>query len=193
MRTAAVIQAAGSGSRFHSKQYKLLSDVGGRQLILCTLAPVLQAGFEEIVVVIGAHAAEMREALMGFPVVIIENTDWEKGQSTSLAAGVRAVEHSSDRVCLLLGDQPFLQTETLRALLAASDEHPEKIVVPFYQGKRGNPIIVPASRYELLLTLLQGDTGGKKLLKTVGYHALSVEDNGILRDIDTIEDLNKHE
>ena len=191
MKTAAVIQAAGGGSRFHSEQYKLLSDVGGRPLILRTLAPVLQAGFDEIVVVIGAHAANMRETLMNFPVTIIENQEWEKGQSSSLSAGVRAVAASSDRACLLLGDQPFLKTETLRALLAASDEHPEEIIVPFYRGKRGNPIIIPSSRYAQLLELTKGDMGGKQLLISAGYSELSVEDAGILRDIDTIEDLKK--
>ncbi len=189
MKTAAVIQAAGGGSRFHSEQYKLLSDVDGMPLIFCTLTPVVQAGFDEIVVVIGAHAAEMREALKGYPVEIIENPSWEMGQSSSLSAGVRAVAASSNRACLLLGDQPFLKPETLRALLAASDEHPEEIIVPFYKEKRGNPIIVPSSRYEQLLELTKGDMGGKQLLISAGYRKLSVEDTGILRDIDTIEDL----
>ena len=193
MRSAAVVQAAGKGSRFHSDQYKLLTPVDGVPMILRTLAPVLCAGFEDVVVVIGACEEQMRKALADLPVRIVVNTDWERGQSTSLAAGVRAVECTSDRVCLLLGDQPFLQAETLQALLKTSDRYPAEIIVPFHQGKRGNPIIVPASRYALLLSLLEGDTGGKKLLKTVGYHALSVEDPGILRDIDTIEDLSRYE
>ena len=193
MKTAAVIQAAGKGSRFHSSQYKLLTPVNGVPMILRTLAPVLHAGFDETVVVIGAHADEMRAALVNYPVRIIENNEWEKGQSTSLAAGVRAVRDSSDRACLLLGDQPFLKTETLRALLSASDEHPEEIIVPFYQGKRGNPIIVPSSRYAQLLELTKGDMGGKQLLISAGYRELSVEDPGILRDIDTIEELKKYE
>ena len=189
MKSAAVIQAAGKGSRFHSDHYKLLAPVDGVPMILRTLQPVLEAGFDDVLAVIGAHADEMRNVLVNYPVRIIENTEWEKGQSTSLAAGVRAAADTSDRVCLLLGDQPFLRTSTLRALLAESDAHPSEIIVPFYQGKRGNPIIVPASLYGLLLELSQGDMGGKKLLQTAGYHELSVEDQGILRDVDTIEEL----
>ena len=63
MKNAAVIQAAGKGSRFHSDQYKLLTPVAGVPMILRTLDPVLHAGFDEIVVVVGFHAAEMQDAL----------------------------------------------------------------------------------------------------------------------------------
>ena len=193
MKNAAVIQAAGKGSRFHSDQYKLLAPVDGVPMILRTLEPVLHAGFDEIVVVTGYHAAEMRDVLAHLPVRIVENKDWEKGQSTSLSAGVRAVRDSSDRACLLLGDQPFLRSDTIRALLKESVSHPEEIIVPFFQEKRGNPIVVPAVYYERLLALTEGDVGGKQLLKAVGYRVLPVDDPGILRDIDTIGELKKYE
>ena len=193
MKSAAVIQAAGKGSRFHSGQYKLLSPVNGKPMVIQTLVPVLAAGFDNVVIVIGAHADEMQAALKDLPVRVIENSDWELGQSTSLSAGMRAIQYSSDRVCLLLGDQPYLKTETLSVLLEESDNFPDEIIVPFYKGKRGNPIIVPSRYYKRLLELTGGDEGGKKLLKEAGYHVLSVEDPGILRDIDTIEDLEKYE
>lgn len=189
MKTAAVIQAAGKGSRFSGDRYKLLAEIGGVPVIRRTLGTVLSAGFDDVVAVIGAHADEMRSALEGLPVRIIENPDWEKGQSTSLAAGVRAVADTSDRACLLLGDQPFIQGETLREILRVADEFHEEVIVPEYHNRRGNPIVVPSSRYALLLELTEGDTGGRKLLETVGYHAAAVEDPGILRDIDTAADL----
>lgn len=188
-----MIQAAGKGSRFHSDQYKLLTSVDGVPMILRTLKPVMEAGFDDIVVVLGSHAEEMKKLLLDYPVQIVINNNWEAGQSTSLAAGVRVISNISDRCCLLLGDQPFLQKETLQSLLAESDVYSDKIIVPFYQGKRGNPIVVPHLYYEKLLELTQGDMGGKKLLQTVGYHELSVEDRGILQDIDTIEELKKYE
>ncbi len=189
MKSAAVIQAAGKGSRFHTDQYKLLADVGGVPMILRTLETVLLSGFDEIVIVIGSHAEEMQRLLLDYPVNIIINNNWELGQSTSLSAGVQAVRNSSDRACLLLGDQPFLQPETIRSLLAESDRYPEKIIVPFYQNKRGNPIIVPSLFYDELLELTIGDEGGRQLLRAVGFHEFSVGDQGILRDIDTVEDL----
>ena len=193
MKNAAVIQAAGKGSRFLSDQYKLLAPVAGAPMILRTVEPVLQAGFDEIVIVVGFRAAYMREVLGSLPLKIIENTDWEKGQSTSLSAGVRAIQGTSDRACLLLGDQPFLKPETLRGLIAESESYPGEIIVPFYQGKRGNPIVVPSVYYEELLALTEGDEGGKKLLKAVGYRKFSVEDPGILRDIDTVGELKEYE
>lgn len=193
MKTAAVIQAAGKGSRFHSNQYKLLTKIDGKPMIVHTIEPVLRAGFDEIVVVIGCYANEMQKILENYPVNIVRNEDWEKGQSTSLCLGVQSVAGSSERACLMLGDQPFLKTETIMALLLESDAHPNEIIVPFYQDRRGNPIIVPASRYGMLLNLTKGDQGGKQLLLTVGYRKLSVNDNGILRDIDTVEELEQYE
>jgi len=190
VKTAAVIQAAGKGSRFHSDQYKLLTPVDGVPMIIRTLEPVLAAGFDEVVVVTGAHAEEMQQVLVDYPVKITENKNWKLGQSTSLSTGVRAVQNSSDRACLMLGDQPYIKTETLRELLAESDRYPEEIIVPFYQQRRGNPIIVPSVFYDELLSLTTGDEGGKRLLQKAGYHELSVDDQGILRDIDTVEELH---
>ncbi len=188
-KNAAVIQAAGKGSRFLGSTYKLLTSVDGKPMILKTLEPVLETGFDEVVVVIGAHADDMREILVNYPVKIIENKDWERGQSTSLSAGLRAVEMISERACLLLGDQPFLKASTLTALLKESEMYPEDVIVPIYGDRRGNPIVVPAYRYSLLLELTQGDAGGRKLLETVGYRGLPVDDAGVLRDVDTREDI----
>ncbi len=188
-KNAAVIQAAGKGSRFKSDTYKLLTPVDGIPMIMKTIEPALAAGFDEIVVVIGSHADEMRNILMPLPVKIVENKDWERGQSTSLAAGLRAVQDNSVRACLMLGDQPFLRASTLKALLMESEKHPDDVIVPMYGKKRGNPIVVPAYRYALLLELTEGDTGGRKLLEAVGYRELSVDDPGVLRDIDTEEDI----
>jgi len=191
VKNSAVIQAAGKGSRFHSENYKLLFPVEGMPLIVKTLGPVLRAGFDEIIVVIGCHADRMRETLQDLPVKIVENKDWKKGQSTSLSAGVRAVSGSSERACLMLGDQPFLKPETLKALLAESAARPGEVIVPVCRGKRGNPTVVPACHFRTLLDLTEGDTGGKRLLETVGYRSLSVDDPGILRDVDSVRDLDK--
>ena len=192
-RNAAVIQAAGKGSRFHSEQYKLLVKIDGIPLIRRTLAPVLESGFDDVVVVIGAHADEMRKCLADMPVKIIENKNWEEGQSTSLKIGLSAVQDNSDRVCLLLGDQPFLLAETLKKLLAASEDDPENVIVPEYEHKRGNPIVVPVKYYDLLRTFSEGDKGGKKLLEEVGYVPIAVMDPGVLWDIDSVEELRKYE
>ena len=189
MKTAAVILAAGKGSRFHSNQYKLLASERGEPVIVKTLKTVLSSGFDEVVVVIGCHAEEMNRILQDYPVKIIVNHAWESGQSTSLTAGIRAVENSADRACLLLGDQPYLQSQTIMSMMAVSAGHPDEIIVPEFHGKRGNPIIVPAYRYPLLLELAQGDMGGRKLLEAVGYYPFKTEDPGVIRDVDTVEDL----
>ncbi len=187
-KNAAVVLAAGKGSRFRSG-YKLLTPLNGEPLIRRTLRTVLAAGFDEVFVVTGAHHEEMARALADCPVTLVRNPEWEQGQSTSLKAGMRAVGADYERTVIFLGDQPYLKPETVALLLKTSDEYPEEIIVPVRAERRGNPIVVPARYYEKLIELTSGDSGGKLLLKTYGFHAVPVDDSGVLKDIDTIEDI----
>lgn len=188
----AVILAAGKGSRFHSEEYKLLAPVDGIPMILRTLGTALRAGFDEVIVVIGSHGEAMRDTLKDLPVRIVENKSWEDGQSSSLAAGILALPETSERVCLLLGDQPWIRPETIRTLVREAEVHPEDVIVPFFRERRGNPIVVPASLYEKMLSLSRGDMGGRMFLEQNGYRSVPVEDPGVIRDVDTVEEL-KHE
>ena len=185
----AVILAAGMGSRFHSGKYKLLAPVDGIPLIVRTLSAALSAGFDDVFAVIGAHADEMRDALKDYPVRIVENNSWQDGQSSSLAAGVRALPKTSDRVCLLLGDQPWIRPETIRTLVKEAESHPDDVIVPFFRERRGNPIVVPAALYGTMLSFSRGDMGGRVFLEKNGYRSVSVEDPGVIRDVDTVEEL----
>lgn len=187
-KNAALVLAAGKGSRFEPG-YKLLTSLGGEPLIRCTLRTVLSAGFDEVFVVIGAHHEEMERVLADCPVTLVRNSEWEQGQSSSLKVGMRAVGMNYERTVIFLGDQPFLRQETVSALLRISDERPNEIIVPVCDGRRGNPIVVPSRYYAKLVELSTGDIGGKMLLKTYGFHAVPVDDVGVLKDIDTIEDI----
>lgn len=187
-KNAALVLAAGKGSRFQSG-YKLLAPLDGEPLIRRTLQTVLSSGFDDVFVVTGAHHEEMARILADCPVTFVYNAEWEQGQSTSLKAGMRAVDINYERTVIFLGDQPFLRSETVSALLRISDENPNDIIVPVYGGRRGNPIVVPSCYYGKLVELSTGDSGGKMLLKTYGFHAVPVGDVGVLKDIDTIEDI----
>ena len=160
-------------------------------MILQTLSSALKAGFDAVFVVIGAHADEMRDVLKDLPVQIVENHSWEEGQSSSLSAGIRALPDDSECVCLLLGDQPWIRPETLRQLLKEAGAHPKEVIVPFYMKRRGNPIVVPASLYGTMLRLSQGDMGGRIFLEKNGYRSVTVDDPGVIRDVDTVEELEK--
>ena len=86
---AGVILAAGAASRMG--QPKLLLPWKGEALIRHAVRTALEARLDQVVVVTGAAGAEIKAALAGLDVTIVENLDWQEGQSTSVRAGINAL------------------------------------------------------------------------------------------------------
>lgn len=121
---------------------------------------------------------------------IVECDDAADGMSRSLIAGIRA-SGPCDGWVIALGDMPFVKPETITELVSAL-QHGALIVMPSMDGKRGHPVGFSAKlRPELLL--IQGDEGARAVVKSHGnaLHMVETRDAGILRDIDTREDLSR--
>ncbi|MBM3538652.1 MAG: 4-diphosphocytidyl-2C-methyl-D-erythritol kinase, partial [Alphaproteobacteria bacterium] len=88
---AAVIMAAGRSSRM-APANKLLSDVDGRAMVQGAVDTALASQAKPVIVVIGHDGTRVREALAGKPVQFVDNPDYAAGLSTSLRAGLRAME-----------------------------------------------------------------------------------------------------
>ena len=116
---------------------------------------------------------------------VIEAADAALGMSRSLAAGVAAMH--ADGLLIGLADMPYVRPNTVRALVAAMQRHPERIVRPLHKGKAGNPVGFPASQYHALTTL-RGDAGARDLLaERTDVFVVEVDDSGVLRDVDRPE------
>lgn len=141
-RVAAVVLAAGSSRRMGGR-HKLLLDVLGQPMIRRTVENVLAAAPVETVVVTGDRAAEIEAVLDGLPIRHVRNPKHEEGQPTSVAVGVRALSAPCDAVMIVLGDQPQVTAEDLRALVATYEGLTQpSILVPHFHGRRGNPVIL---------------------------------------------------
>jgi molybdenum cofactor cytidylyltransferase len=176
--TAAIVLAAGGGSRFEGDGHKLLAPFRGRPLVAWALEAA--GGLDELVVVTGAvdlplppHAREVR------------NPRWAEGQATSLAAGIAAAEAlGHDAVVVGLGDQPLVPAEAWR-LVAAATATP--IAVATYGGRRRNPVRLAAEVWPLLPT--EGDEGARAVLRRRPDLVAEVVCPGEPADVDTQEDL----
>ena len=188
MRSVAVVPAAGSAERFGGK--KLLALVDGEPLLDRTIAALLDGGVDQIIVVVGPDADELKRDVNAFsdprvwPVV---NPDPSRGMFSSLQAGMS--EAQGDALVVLPADMPFVQPATIRLLLATFAAT-SAIVSPRSNGKRGHPVILPpALRDEIrsadaLLTLHNILKRHPELRVDV-----DVEDRGVVRDVDRPEDL----
>jgi molybdenum cofactor cytidylyltransferase len=105
----------------------------------------------------------------------------------SIAAGVRHSQEA-DGWLICLGDMPYVQAETIAQISAVAIKHPDAIVAPFYQGRRGHPVFIPKSFKQDLLSL-QKDEGPRHLMMGGPLIQVDTMDTGIYRDIDLPSDL----
>ncbi|TDN69924.1 nucleotidyltransferase family protein [Paraburkholderia sp. BL10I2N1] len=142
---SAVVLAAGLSSRMQG-QHKLLLPIGGQPAVRRTVSALAAAGPEEIVVVTGFKGRAVMEALDGLPVRFQSNPRYEEGQMTSVAAGVGALGAPCNVVMVCLADQVLLDAADYRELIGAFAAMSHgSILVPVFNGQRGNPVAFSAS------------------------------------------------
>lgn len=189
----AVLLAAGSGSRLGGKP-KCLLELGGVPLVTRQLVALSGAGVDEVVVVLGHHAALVEPVVQSFPVTLVHNPSPDDGQVSSQRLGLAALAGKLDAVIVALADQPLLNAQDITALIGAWKKRPEgtAFVQPRIDGEPGNPVIFSAEvRDEILAGA--ADFGGRQWQATHRDQvAPFVTDNRRYRvDIDTADDLER--
>lgn len=190
MSFGVVLLAAGGSSRL-GRPKQLLAYLG-RTLVEHAARTALASGAAEVVVVVGAEAARVREALRGLRVRIVENPDWAAGMGGSIACGVAALEESNggegvEAAVVALADQPRITPAHLRTLAARLGESSKPIVASSYDGVLGAPCAFARSEFARL-AVLTGDVGARHLIRNGEEPVEAVEFAGANVDVDTPED-----
>lgn len=181
-QVAAVVLAAGAGSRFSDAEHKLLALLDGRSVLDRTLDSVCAAGFNEVLLVQGA--VDLTSVVAGRNVTIVDSPDWEKGQAHSLQAAI-AVANQRDYVAVVVGlaDQPMIPTSAWRSVGASAG----LIVTATFDGVRRPPVKLHRDIWNLLPAT--GDEGARALMLDSPELVQELACNGDPVDIDTTEDL----
>jgi molybdenum cofactor cytidylyltransferase len=190
---SAIVLAAGMSTRMG--QNKLLLIFKHRSLIAHAVDTLLASEVDEVIVVLGHEAEKVAKELEGKPVKLVQNPDYQSGQSTSVQVGVSAVSPHARGILICLADQPLVRPEDVNRLIGAFVEAKKinkNIVVPFYNGRRGNPVVLDSSYREAILEIA-GDIGCKRVIKRYpdNVQVVEMEADHVVRDIDRIEDYQK--
>jgi molybdenum cofactor cytidylyltransferase len=191
MSVAAIVLAAGRSARFDTARSKLLADFGGRPLVRCAVEAALASTASKTIVVTGHAHGDIEQALAGLPADFAYNPDFASGMASSLRAGL-ALAADSAGALILLADMPGVTSAILDQLIAAFESAPDcAAAAPVYQGRRGNPVLLGGGLFARVKGLT-GDEGARRLLRSVdGVIQVAVDDESVLLDIDTQEDLER--
>lgn len=184
-RVAGVVLAAGGSERMGQPKQTLLWR--GEPLVRHVARLALQAGLRPVIVVTGAAAAEVRQALVDLPVQFVHNAAWQAGQGSSVACAAAALPDAVGSAVFLLSDQPQTPLALLEALRAEHARTLAPIVAPMVQGQRGNPVLFDRQTFPALRSL-QGEAGGRALFGRFPVTWVPWHDPAALLDVDTPQD-----
>lgn len=190
---AGVVLAAGAAERFKSPKQML--DWHGEPLVRRVARIALKAGLDPVVVVTGAHSAQVEAALQDLlrheiRLKLVYNPDWRQGQGTSVRTGVLALPPECGAAIMLLVDQPQTPLSLLHALREAHSASLAPIIAPLVQGERANPVLFDRDTFGELARL-EGEQGGRALFKRFTPLWLPWLDHNQALDIDTPEDYQR--
>jgi xanthine dehydrogenase accessory factor len=173
---------------------KPLVRLGERTFLDHVLAAVRGSSVSDVVVVVGDHADEIRRAVHGPRVKVVENRDYAQGLSSSLKAGLRSLPSGTSHVLIVLADQPFVEASTLDALIARAGSGDGRIFIPTYRGVRGNPVAFDVALAPDVQRI-EGDVGCRAMFPDHpgDIREVPVDDPGTLVDVDTPAELASFE
>lgn len=182
---SAIILAAGLSSRMGDAQ-KLVLPYQGKPLLSHMLTSLNESLFVgKVIAVTGHEDTAVRAVCSNYNVEIAHNEHFCDGLASSIRVGVQACEDDSDGILICHGDMPRISKDHIQALCAAFQRHSDKIIVPSFKGRQGNPVLWPKS-YFTRLKSLKGDRGAKAILQENLDAIIRVDfdDEAIVFDVD---------
>ena len=190
-KISGIILAAGLSTRIGEP--KQLLPFGGSTIIETVIDNLLGSKLDEVVVVVGHEAENIKACIRRKPVNTVFNPDYRNGMLASAQCGVRAISDSADAFALTLVDQPFITSTLIDLVVEAYAQTDRGITLPSYDNRRGHPVIFD-SRYAADVLALEPENGGVRSLfrkNAQDIHYVVVDTDRVLRDIDYRKDYER--
>ena len=160
---SAVVLAAGRAERMGEQ--KLLLPLIDKPVLQWVLESALESRLQEVICVVrDLKAVRQRITLAHERLHWLVNYAADRGQSTSVIAGLWAIEPRSEGALFLVGDQPLVRKDLIDALIERFEQSSALIVAPSFEGQARNPVLFRRELFPELLRLT-GDRGGRFLIE----------------------------
>lgn len=186
----AVILAAGESRRMGAQ--KLLLPFGGVTVIEHIIDQLLNSIVDEVFVVTGHEGDRIADQISKRAVSVVKNPNYQKGMLFSVRCGLQALPAECEKVLVVLGDQPALNTELVNEMIDALAATDKGIIVPVYNGKRGHPILFSVRYCQEIMTHYD-ELGLRELMRAhpEDVFELEVSTATVLSDMDYPEDYRR--
>jgi len=172
-------------------QNKLLARVQGSPIIRRVVEAALKSKVDEVIVILGWEENKVREALAELPCRLVTNRNYETGQSSSLKTGLNEIDSESRAVLILPGDIASIDTLSIDKVVDSYTLNNGLIVVAAHNGKHGHPILLDRKLFGEINQITENTAGLKSVVNKHKQEVREVEvgTDNVLRDVDTLEDL----
>ena len=184
----AIVLAAGRSSRMGRAKATLPAG-DGHTFLTRIVRTFLDAGVDDVIVVAGHDAEPIAASFCtsGLPARFVVNHEYDRGQLSSLLAGLGVVDRPGvSAVLVTLVDVPLVSAATVRAVIERYRATRAPIVRPTSGERHGHPLLIDRSVFDALRAA-DPSTGAKPVVRAHATPAgdIAIDDEGAFTDIDT--------
>lgn len=168
---------------------KQLLPLEGRPAIIRGVESLLAAGLSDVIVVVNPEGNEVTATVSHLPVTVAINETPDSDMAGSVRVGLAKVAATASGVLVALADTPLVRSDTCRQLGAQHRLHPDAILIPVYQGRKGHPTLFPRS----ILATIEWHPNLREVIQVheEQVRLLEVNDPWVIADMDTPEDYRR--
>jgi CTP:molybdopterin cytidylyltransferase MocA len=191
--TVGLVLAAGAGRRLGGPKALVRLTPDGPTLVETAVERVRSAGCDRVVVVVGAAAELVTDAVSATGADVVPAAEWQEGMGASLRAGLAHLDPAADDLALVtLVDLPDVTSEVMvRVLSAAAGDGRTALARAAYGGIPGHPVVLGSDHWDRVRDTARGDRGARDHLGATPHRLVECGDLATGRDVDTAADLDR--
>ena len=196
---AGIILAAGESKRFPRQNKLLIKLDSGNTILESVIQTFMNSHINKIVIVTGHDSTSIQEKIDPHTdsnrtqIITVFNKNYKSGgMSSSVITGLKSV-FLADAVLITPADIPRIPIETIDAMITYFLKYQPEIIIPTFKKRKGHPILFKSTLFAEIVQISEKKRGLKEITakhsQKIVY--LPMHDSGILKDIDTLQDLEK--